>query len=78
MPTTSRLVEVPMVVAMPPISVARPTGISTRDGGRRLRKAEATSTGNSITTIGVLFKKALKTAASSKVSNIANWGALPQ
>ena len=30
--TTSRLVEVPMVVAVPPISVANPIGISTADG----------------------------------------------
>ena len=75
--TTSRLVEVPIVVPIPPNSVARPIGISTLEGERPVRIATLTRIGSSRTTIGVLLTKALRTAASTSVSNSDSCGQRP-
>ena len=53
METTSRLVDVPIVVAMPPISTALLTGISVRDAGMPPRPASVTRIGSSSTSTGV-------------------------
>jgi hypothetical protein len=67
-----------MVVAIPPISVAMPIGISTDDGAVPVRRQTATRIGNNITTIGVLFRNALATAPSANVTSSANVGLLCQ
>ena len=58
-----------MVVAMPPIRVARPMGIRMDEGCVRLRSATLTRIGSSMTTMGVLLRKALSAAATMSVSS---------
>ena len=58
-----------MVVAVPPIRVAIPTGIRTREVGTPLFSATVIRIGMSTTMIGVLLTKALMAAATSKVRN---------
>ena len=74
MPTTSRLVDVPMVVDMPPMMVARPIGIMTSDTGNLDRSEAPTRMGMSRTTIGVLFMNALSTAPATSVATSASTG----
>ncbi len=73
-PTARRFVDVPMVVAIPPISVARPMGISVPDGAVPVRIHTATSMGNNMTTMGVLFRKALQIAPTRSVTRSASFG----
>jgi hypothetical protein len=44
MPTTSRFVDVPIVVDIPPMIVARPIGNMKPDAGRLVRNAIPTAT----------------------------------
>ena len=67
--TTSRLVEVPMVVAIPPRMLAKPIGIRVPDGDSPVRIATPTRIGSISTTIGVLLMKALSTAVTRIVAN---------
>jgi len=67
--TTSRLVDVPMVVVMPPTKVASPMGSSIGDESVFVRSATLIKIGNSKTTIGVLLTTALSEPAMIKVSN---------
>ena len=61
-PTTRRFVEVPIVVAIPPIIVAIPIGISTFEELIFAFSLTAIKAGINITTIGVLLINALKKA----------------
>ena len=70
------LVEVPMVVDMPPIIVARPIGSMTPETGNLTRKDTPTRIGISRTTIGVLFMNALSIAPATSVTNSASDGRL--
>ena len=72
--TTSRLVEVPIVVDIPPIEVAKPSGISNSDAGVAVFSDTLISIGNSKITIGVLLTKALSTAAITSVARKDNTG----
>jgi len=74
MPTTSRLVDVPIDVDMPPMIVARPIGIITPDTGNFARIDAPTRIGMSRTTIGVLFMNALSTAPATSVIRSASIG----
>ena len=76
--TTSRLVEVPIVVLMPPTMVASPIGSSTPEVGVPLRTDAPISMGSISTTIGVLFMNALSTAPTSNVASSASMGARRQ
>ncbi len=67
--TTSRLVEVPIVVPLPPMRVASPIGIKEVEADPPVRNATLTRTGSSITTIGVLFMKALNTPVKTSVAS---------
>ena len=71
MATTSRFVDVPMVVAIPPSSTASPTGMRTDDGESLLRTATPMSIGSSMMTIGVVLTKELSTPAMIRVSRLA-------
>ena len=73
-PTTSKLVDVPIVVDMPPTIVAKPIGIMTPETGNFARSDAPTRIGMSNTTIGVLFMNALSTAAATSVISRANTG----
>ena len=77
-PTTSRFVEVPMVVDIPPTIVARPIGSMTPETGNLDRSEAPTSIGMSRTTIGVLFMNALSTAPATNVVNNASAGLVDQ
>ena len=66
--TTSRLVEVPMVVAMPPTSVAKPIGISTPAADWPVLRHTLINMGSSKTTMGVLLTKADSTAPTTSVA----------
>ena len=77
-PTTSRFVEVPIVVAMPPIIVARPIGNMTSDTGNFTRIDTPTRIGRSRTTIGVLFMNALSTPPATSVTRVASSGRVDQ
>ena len=74
MPATSRLVEVPTTVDMPPMSVANPIGSRMEEGAWWACRAAAVSTGSSMTTTGVLLTKALKKADPTSVSKPASNG----
>ncbi len=74
MPTTSRLVDVPIVVDIPPIIVARPIGNIAPDTGNFTRIDAPTRIGMSNTTIGVLFIKALRIAPATSVVIRASTG----
>jgi hypothetical protein len=73
-PTTSRLVEVPMVVDMPPMIVARPIGSMNPDAGSCVRRAMPTRIGIMSTTIGVSLTNALMTNTATSMSNSAIFG----
>ncbi len=75
--TTSKLVEVPMVVAMPPTKVAKPIGMRTFEGDLLVRRHTEISMGNSNTTIGVLLTNADSTPPTMRVSSSEKTGALP-
>ena len=77
-PTTSRLVDVPIVVDMPPMIVARPMGNMTPDTGNFARNEAPTRIGMSSTTIGVLFMNALRIAAATRVVSSARTGRVDQ
>ena len=72
--TTNKFVEVPIVVHIPPTSVAKPIGINTPEGERFVRNETLTKIGNSSTTTGVLLINALSTAPSTSVNNKDNIG----
>ena len=72
--TTNRLVDVPMVVVMPPSKVAKPIGIKMREGDDFVRIATFNKMGKSKTTIGVLFTTALNKAETIRVLNTDNVG----
>ncbi len=74
MPTTSRFVDVPIVVAMPPMIVASPIGIMTSETGNLTRSEAPTRIGMSSTTIGVLFMNALRIAPATSVAIRASTG----
>ena len=74
MPTTSRLVEVPIVVDMPPMMVASPIGNITPETGNLTRMETPTRIGISSTTIGVLFMNALRIAPAINVTSNASNG----
>ncbi len=76
--TTSRFVDVPIVVAAPPIRVATPIGIRIFEGLIRVRIETVISTGSSRTTIGVLLTNALSVAAITSVSSIDSTGQVAQ
>ena len=76
--TTRRLVEVPMVVPMPPIRVAKPIGINIPDAGVPVRKETLIKIGKSRMTMGTLFTKALSTAPTRRVSKNENAGVMVQ
>ena len=59
-PTTKRFVDVPIVVAIPPMIVAIPIGMSTFEELIFAFSLTAISAGISMTTIGVLLINALK------------------
>ena len=72
--TTIRLVEVPSVVDMPPISTAKFIGINIRAGERPARVSAAISSGISSTTTGVSFITPLTPAATSSTARSASRG----
>ena len=74
--TTSRLVEVPMVVLMPPIRVDMPIGINIPELLVLVRIDTEIRIGSNNTTIGVLFKKALNIAPISRVASNDSIGAI--
>ena len=76
--TTSRLVDVPMVVPMPPIRVASPMGIRMPLGELAVRRHTLMSMGSSRTTIGVLLMTADSAAATTSVTRNDRNGSLPQ
>ena len=76
--TTKRLVDVPMVVPMPPINVAKPMGIKIFAGEVDVRKQTLMRMGKSSTTIGVLLMNADNTAPTTSVAAKDKNGALPQ
>lgn len=75
---TSRLVDVPIVVAMPPMMVEKPMGISTSVTGICVRMQTATSTGSIIATRGVLFMNMLPAAAANMAKSKPPLGLRPQ
>ena len=74
--TTSRFVDVPMVVAIPPTILANPIGIRVPDGDTPVLTATPISIGNISTTIGVLLIKALRKAVMNRVSSNERAGLL--
>src|SRR5690606_27468396 len=55
-PDTTRFVEVPITVIVPPRMVPKDTGIRYHDGGRPRFSAQSATWGATIATIGVLFR----------------------
>ena len=76
--TTSKLVDVPMVVAMPPTSVAKPIGISTLVAGALARRQALMRIGSKRTTTGVLLTNADSTAPTTSVASKERNGARAQ
>ena len=76
--TTSRLVEVPMVVHMPPIRVAKPIGIRILLGDEAVRRQTLMRMGSSSTTMGVLLMKADSAPAISSIAAKERMGDLTQ
>lgn len=72
--TTSRLVEVPMVVLMPPTSVAKPIGINIPEADVFVRNETLIRIGSNSTTIGTLFTKALSIAPTISVNSSESCG----
>ena len=75
---TSRLVDVPMAVPIPPSVVARPIGIRIFDDVMRVRSDTVIMIGSSMITIGVLLRNPLNTAHTTRVPNMASLGREPQ
>ena len=71
--TISRLVEVPIVVAMPPMITAKFIGMSIRAGAWPARMASPITTGISTTTTGVSLMKALRIIALASSTSRATW-----
>ena len=69
--TISRLVEVPIVVAMPPMITAKFIGISIFDGEPPARIASPITTGIRITTTGVSLMNMLRPIATASSANSA-------
>jgi hypothetical protein len=78
MATTSRLVDVPIAVPMPPTRVARPMGINMAEEDKRLRSETVIRIGSNRITIGVLFRNALRTAQQINVPSKASLGRAAQ
>ena len=57
-PETTRLVDVPISVTVPPRMAANDSGMRYREGESPLRSAQLVTCGTSIATIGVLLRKA--------------------
>ncbi len=74
MPTTSKFVDVPIVVDIPPIIVASPIGSMNPDAGNFVRNAIPTRIGIINTTIGVSLMNALSTNTATSISNSATFG----
>ena len=74
--TTKRLVDVPIVVAIPPTSVANPIGRRMREAEEEVRRQTLIRIGNSSTTMGVLFMNADNTAPTMSVARNDRNGAL--
>ena len=74
MDMTRRLVEVPMVVVMPPTSVAKPIGIRMLEADLPVRSEMLVRIGSNSTTIGTLLTKALKIPPTISVSSRENSG----
>ena len=72
-----KLVEVPMVVAMPPTRVAKPMGIRILLGDLLVRRHTDMRIGSNSTTMGVLLIKAERTAPITKVSSNDSTGSRP-
>ena len=66
---TSRLVDVPMLVIMPPARIAKFTGINVRDAECPVRSARLRSIGSISTSTGVSLTKALATPATTSVTS---------
>lgn len=64
----------PIVVAIPPSSVASPIGMRMADAGLFARSDTLTRIGSSRTTIGVLFTNALNTAPTISVNSSESHG----
>ena len=75
---TSRLVEVPIAVPMPPRVVASPMGIRIFEEGMRVRSETVIMMGRSMITMGVLLRKPLTTAQTARVTTMASLGREPQ
>jgi len=67
--TTSRFVDVPMTVDVPPMIVANPMGINTEDAGVPVCSDTLIRIGRNSTTTGVLLTKALTAAVRIRVSS---------
>ena len=65
--TTSRFVDEPMVVAMPPMMLAKPIGINELEGAAPVLTATPISIGSISTTMGVLLINALRKAVMTMV-----------
>ena len=76
--TTSRFVEVPIVVPMPPTMVAKPMGIKTELAGMPVRRDTLIRIGISRTTMGTLLMKALAAAPTRRVRSSDKLGLLTQ
>ena len=75
-PTTNKFVDVPMVVDIPPRSVAIPMGIRIFDELTLALCATAIRAGIKMTTIGVLLMKALKNAPKNSTPRNEIFGCL--
>ena len=69
MATTRRLVEVPIVVDMPPIRMALLTGMSVREAGIPPRDASAARMGSISTSTGVSLTIMLSSIARTRVTS---------
>ena len=76
--TTNKLVDVPIVVVIPPNRVAKPIGIKMPEGDVLVRKATLSMIGSNSTTIGVLFTTALSKAETINVINTDSNGLMAQ
>ena len=72
--TTSRLVDVPMLVAIPPIDVAKPIGINRSEAGVVVFSETLIRIGNSRMTTGVLLTNALSIAPITSVARKVSSG----
>ncbi len=72
--TTNRLVDVPMVVVMPPIRTAKFIGISVLEGADPVWSATLTSRGNSRMTTGVSLSTLLSAMPMTSTASSATAG----